>query len=492
MHMLLDELKRLVVQGESDRLEFKKSTGQKFEAGKAVCAMLNSLGGFVLFGVSDDGKIIGQQVSNKTLEDLAIDLKKIEPPSFPEIETVSVGNSHQVIVIRVSGEKGTYSYDGRIYIRHGPTTQIMPRTEYERRLLERLHATHRWENRPVPEGISINDLDEEAIRTALFNAIKKGRIEEPEHDDIESILIGFQLIHEDRLLNAALALFGKERKLKTLFPQFSIRLARFRGIDRLADFHDSRVYWGHAFNLLHRGETFLLDHIPIAGKVISGKMVREDTPMYPPRAFREALANAICHRDYASASGTIAVAMYDDHLEVINPGSFHFGFTPEKLTHRHASKPWNPIIADVFYRAGIIEQWGTGTLNILDWCKENHNPPPIWEQETESVVLTFSPSTVFSPREIPKNQTRQVTRQETRQVTRQVRTQDGIAQYCQTPRTAKEIMEFLGLKDRESFYKLYLKPMLETKSLLMTVPDNPKSRNQKYYANPIQQESKST
>ncbi|KKL67399.1 hypothetical protein LCGC14_2135380, partial [marine sediment metagenome] len=106
--------------------------------------------------------------------------------------------------------------------------------------------------------------------------------------------------------------------------------------------------------------------MPIAGKVIPGKMKREDYPLYPPPAFREAVANSICHRDYTFAGGAVAIAMYDNHLEVINPGSFHFDITPKKLTLPHESRPWNPLIANTFYCSGIIESWGSGTLNILD------------------------------------------------------------------------------------------------------------------------------
>lgn len=105
----------------------------------------------------------------------------------------------------------------------------------------------------------------------------------------------------------------------------------------------------------------------------------------PPRATREALANALCHRDYTIPGGAVALAMYDDHLEITNPGDLHFGITPEKLTKPHESKPWNPIIANVFYRAGIIERWGSGTLNIIDWCQENNNPPPTWQEQAGSV-----------------------------------------------------------------------------------------------------------
>ena len=104
-----------------------------------------------------------------------MELRRIEPPAFPEIETISIEDK-KIIIVRVNGEKGTYTYDGRPYLRHGSTTQIMPRGEYERRLLERLHTTHRWENQPVPEEITIQDLDEEEIHNTLITAIQKGRM----------------------------------------------------------------------------------------------------------------------------------------------------------------------------------------------------------------------------------------------------------------------------------------------------------------------------
>lgn len=83
--MFLDELQKLVAKGESENLEFKKTTGQRTEAAKTVCALLNGLGGFVLFGISDKGEVVGQQVTAKTLEDITLELRRIEPPAFPEI-----------------------------------------------------------------------------------------------------------------------------------------------------------------------------------------------------------------------------------------------------------------------------------------------------------------------------------------------------------------------------------------------------------------------
>ncbi len=477
--MNLEKLQKIIINGESESLELKKTTGQRTEAAKTICALLNGLGGFVIFGVSDQGKLIGQQVSNKTLEELAAELRRIEPPAFPEIKAIPIEEDKKAIVIRITGEKGIYTYDGRPYLRCGSTTQIMPKVEYERRLLERLHAVNRWENQPVPEGISIKDLDEKEIRNTLTAAIQKGRMDNPPNEDIESILIGFRLIHEGKLLNAALALYGNSDRLHPFYPQFSIRLARFKGKNRLADFLDNRSYWGHAFDVLRRGEMFLRDHMPIAGKVFSDKMVREDYPMYPPRAIREALANSICHRDYSSSSGSLAVAMYDDHLEIINPGTFHFGLTPDKLIHRHASKPWNPIMAEVFYRTGIIEHWGTGTLNILDWCKENQNPSPKWEEQSESIILTLYPSSVFQE-ESGKSESQLASAHDSAHDI-QVSAHDKLLEFCQKPRATKEIMQFLHIKHRGLFYKTYLKPLLDAGLLSQTEPDKPRSKRQKYY-----------
>ena len=476
--MNLKELENLVRKGESDRLEFKRSTGQRTQAAKTVCAMLNGLGGFVFFGVTDKKKIVGQEVSAKTLEDIANEIREIEPPAFPDMETVALPSGNAVIALRVPGNRGLYACKGRPYVRNGPTTIQMPQSEYDRRLMEKFHATKRWENEPVAEGVTVKDLDAEEIHITLDNAISLGRLEPTGRRDIESILLGLELIREGRLLNAAVALYGKSNQLKSLYPQMGIRLGRFRGKDRLADFVDNRQYWGHAFSLLRRGESFLMDHVPIAGRVISGKMVREDQPGYPPRATREALANALCHRDYTIPGGAVAVAMYDDHLEITNPGALHFGITPKKLTKPHESRPWNPIIANVFYRAGIIERWGSGTLNIMDWCKENGNPMPEWSEHAGSVYVAFKPAV------LPVGEDTQgaMTEVEGEAGTKLAlsRHQVEILKMCRNESQLVALMAITDRTDRTKFRNQVIKPLLNANFIEMTIPEKPRSKNQKY------------
>ena len=188
--MNLKNLQELIKHGESERLEFKRTTGQRTEAMKTVCAMLNGHGGFMVFGVTDKGEMKGHQVNAKTLAEVANEMARIEPPAFPEIERVTLEDGNTVIVLRVNGSSGRpYSYDGRPYQRNGSTTRIMPRTTYEKILMERLYVHHRWENQPAHASVSIDDLDEEEIQITVDNALRLGRLESLKNIDVTSIFI---------------------------------------------------------------------------------------------------------------------------------------------------------------------------------------------------------------------------------------------------------------------------------------------------------------
>ena len=113
------------------------------------------------------------------------------------------------------------------------------------------------------------------------------------------------------------------------------------------------------------------------------------THLYPPLATREALANALCHRDYSIGGGSVGIAIYDDRLEVTSSGSLHFGLTPEKLFTPHESRPWNPLIARTFYRRGIIEEWGSGTLKMADLASSAGLPVPEIEDDGGAVTVRF-------------------------------------------------------------------------------------------------------
>ena len=350
--------------------------------------MLNHRGGRVLFGVEPDGRIVGHQVSDRTIEDVAQEIREIEPPVFPAIDRVVVGGGREVLTVSVgTGHSQPYTHRGQAFRRVGTTNQALSRDEYNRVLIERLHADSRWELQPAA-GWSVADLDEEEIRRTLEEGISIGRVGEPSTREPEAILRGLGLMKRDALLRAAVVLFGCADRLLPDFAQCLLRVARFRGTEK-GEFLNNRQFHGHAFDLFQRAQRFLLDHMPIAGHFEPGRMERIDEPAYSPLAFREAIANAICHRDYASGGSSIGVAMYDDRLEVTSSGTLHFGFTPQALFEPHESRPWNPLVASVFYRRGIIETWGQGTLKMAAWSEEAGLPKPEILEIPGAVVVRF-------------------------------------------------------------------------------------------------------
>ena len=399
--MTPQEIDGLVAPGESETLELKRTTRLRQEGAQAVCAMLNHRGGYVLYGVEPDGKIVGQQVSDHTIEEVAQELGRIDPPAMTSIriDPIDLGNGQSVIAVAVqSGHHQPYSYRGSAYRRVGNTNQVMTRDEYNRILLERLHNEQRWENR-YAEGWSADDLDQAEIRRTIKEAVRRGRLDDPGSDDPDDLLRGLGLLREGRLLRAALVLFGQPERMESEMPQCRLRVARFRGSDR-AEFHDNRQFYGNAFALLRQAERFLRDSLPVAGRIVPDALERIDEPLYPPEAWREALANAFCHRDYSIGGGSVGVAIYDDRLEITSSGSLPFGLTPEQLFRPHESRPWNPLLARVFYRRGFIEEWGRGTLKMAELLAAAGLPPPEIEDAAGSVAVRFRPGRYAPPQRV--------------------------------------------------------------------------------------------
>ena len=382
------ELETVVSGGESAQVEFKATTGQRTDGAKTICAMLNGAGGFVFFGVADDGAIRGMTVTTATVDDVTREIRKIEPHPALTPDRVSLASGRDVIVVSVPGHVGgPFTYDGRPYVREGSSTVVMPQEHYRRLLIEGAQPAHRWELLPA-HGFGIDDLDAGEITLTIDEAVRRLRLEDPGTRDTEALLQGLKLIRNGQLLNAAVALFGKTDRLLPNYPQCLLRMARFRGTDKI-EFIDNRQEVGNAFELLQRAQRFLRDHLPIGSRMLPNVFERKDDPLYPPAALREALANALCHRDYAMPGGSVGIAIYDDRLEITSVGHLPFGLTPSDLRRPHTSQPWNPLIASVFYRRGVIEHWGRGTLRILELAEEAGLLEPEFEQRGSEVVVRF-------------------------------------------------------------------------------------------------------
>jgi ATP-dependent DNA helicase RecG len=384
-------IERLISEGESERLEFKKSTGVLKAIAETLCAFLNGHGGRVLVGVSDQGKILGQDVRDHTKQDIAQMLRKFEPAVHIGVEYLAIPNtSRMIIVFEVNAEAQVqmpYCYEGRPYWRIESSTAIMPQSRYQQLLLARMSRVQSWETQISPQ-LRIQDLDEAEIQKTVKQGVQAGRIPQTAlAEDVHTLLMRFGLATEDAPLNAAWVLFGTNLQLG--YAQCFIKMARFRGTDKTHSFIDNRQCYGHAFELLEEALSFIQRHLPIASHFETGEIKRIDTPMLPLLAIREALVNSLCHRDWSQVSGEISLAIFDDRLEIWNNGVLPELLKPEDLKREHRSIKRNPQICEVFYLRNLIERWGTGTNRIVNECLAQGLPEPIFSEDSGGVNVTF-------------------------------------------------------------------------------------------------------
>ena len=384
--MTRSQLNALVKKGESETLEFKNSTGSISSGMQTACAFLNSdRGGTIIFGIKDNGQIIGQEVTDKTLKEIAVELNKIEPRTKIKIEYIKIENNRQVIVFRVNpGEDAPYTYDGRPFVRNQSTTMRMAKEEYM--YIHHQHNPTLWENL-TSSKCTLKDLDRNRIQEVVRMAVGWRRLPETAiKASISDILKKLELVADEKLTNAAVILFCKSEEKE--FMQSNLKLARFQGTDK-TKFLDIKMFRANAFDLYDKAMDFLTFNLPVAAWIEPGNPIRVEEPAIPYNVLREAVTNALIHRDYSHAGGSLDIAIYDDRVNISNIGALPKGVLLSQLSKQHPSIQRNPLIAHVFYLCGKIEKWGRGTLDMIKDCKQAGNPIPIYEEVGGSFSVTF-------------------------------------------------------------------------------------------------------
>ena len=474
--MEYQEIEALIALKESKNLEFKESTGQLDRSMETLCAFLNGDGGIVLYGVKDNGNVVGQEVSDSTKRAIAEAINRIEPFVSLEINYVRIPNSDKFVII-VNAEKQRFmrpfAYKGRAYLRIESTTTVMPQEQYNHLLMQR-GGKYGWEAMVNPD-LKISDLDENAILGAVREGIRNGRLPEVTiREEIPTILRKFGLLRDGNLNNAAAVLFGVDFYD---YPQCLLRMARFKGTTK-EEFIDNQRAQGNIYILLDAAMAFFFKHLSLSGKI--NGLYREEELSIPYKALRECCINSLCHRSYHHPGSSVSIAIYDDRVEVTNTGTFPADLPVERLMQEHDSKPQNPIIANVLYKSKILESWGRGIGTMVDECNRVGLPAPEFKTDGNFVTVVFKyncdgvnlqlvNSNPTSTQQVPNKYPTS---------TQQVLELVGILKDGEY--SVREIMSFLMLKDRVNFLYKYLTPALEEGLVSMKYPDNPKHPKQKY------------
>ncbi len=393
--MDISEIQKIIANDEHRTLELKKTTGELKDAMHTACAMLNTDGGWLIFGVAPQNlNVIGQQVTDSTQREIALALSHIEPIVNVFVEYIDIPSrpGNKLIAIHLDGwvsGKEPYTYHGCPYYKVESTTKEMPRQMFEERLRMAQPQKFSWEQQPA-EGYDLSSLNEKQILNAVRLGVRGGRMPESAISlPIDDILQRFSLVREGHLLQAAVALFGQNLHN---YPQMVLRMARFRGVDK-NEFVDNQRLSGNFFDLLDAGIAFCYKHLNIHGKIEG--LQRDEFLDVPVEALREAIINALCHRSYESLSSTVSLAIYDDRIEICNPGRFPLGITPDNIKQSHESHPFNPIMASVLYKSTWLENWGSGISRMVNACQKHNVPEPYYEiRNDNTIAIVFKKSIV--------------------------------------------------------------------------------------------------
>jgi ATP-dependent DNA helicase RecG len=362
---------------ESQNIEYKQTWRDDYL--KWICGFANAQGGKIFIGMNDNGDVTGIEDYKKLMED--IPNKAVNHLGLMVDVNHHKRDSRHYIEIDVPVSSVPISYHGIYHYRTGSTKQELKGISLQNWLLKKV-GKH-WEDLPAPSS-TLTDIDEDNIRKFLKRAISQKRLpDEAMEYDLPVLLESLHLLtKEGRPTQAAILLFGKRPSMMS--PTCSFKIGRFGRRDDDLQFQD--VIETNLFSMPDVVLGKLNDRYLV--RPISYKGLERVEPLeYPEPALREAILNAIVHKDYASTWAFLRV--YDDKLEIWNPGPLPEELTIEKLKGRHSSYPRNPHIAEVFFKAGYIEAWGRGTTNMIRECVMFGLPEPLLEEDQGGVRVTL-------------------------------------------------------------------------------------------------------
>ena len=347
---------------ENEVIEFKKTTGELKEGIISIVAILNKhQSGKLYFGIKDNGEIIGQEVSGKTIREVSRAISEnIEPRIYPIVNKIKL-DEKECILVEFEGEDIPYLAFGRAYMRVGDEDRQLSMKEIRKIILKEENEIGKWESKV--SDYTIADIDEELLKEFIEKGRRAKRINFP-YTNKEEILKKLSLVNKNNeLLNAGYILFAKDAKLE-------MQMAIFATETKLT-FLDIDQVFGNIFELIEIGEGYIRKNIKWPVNFKSGSMERIEIPEIPLEAIREAIINSLIHRDFRNPKSN-EVAIYKDRVEIFNPGEFPEGYKPEDFIEGEGSIPRNPLIANTLYLSKDIEKWGSGFRRITEACKESN------------------------------------------------------------------------------------------------------------------------
>ena len=457
---------------ENQNVEWKEMWRDEYL--KWICGFANAQGGKLVIGINDNGRIIGINNAKSLME--SIPTKVRDTMGIIVDVNLKIEKGKEYIEIYIETYPFPISLRGKYYYRSGSTLLELSGRSLDNFMLKKVGKT--WDGVPIPYE-SIDSLSKNAINVFREKALQSGRLSAEDLEVSDEILLkNLQLYEGEYLIRAAIMMFhpNPEKWVQGAY----IKIGFFGVSDA---------------DLLYQDEIHgpLIEHADKAIDIIYQKYLkalisyddiqRVETYIFPREGFREILLNAINHKDYSTGI-PIQISIYEDKIYVWNDGKLPNEVPVEKLFEKHSSIPFNPKIADVFFKSGAIESWGRGVEKIINTCKKYNNTPiPEYDVSTRGIMVKCVANrkyiNLLKEHGLIENQKNEQ-EDRTRKPNKKTEQENKIIEFCNIPRSVKEIMEHIGMKHRPTFMYNYLTPLIEREILEMTIPEQPRNRKQKY------------
>jgi len=389
--MTPEELRSLIQSGESLEVEFKRDDVSDNDLIEEIVCIANGPGGWILLGVEDDGAISGLKHDFDPGQFLALVQGRTQPPLAIRARVVEL-DGQRVAAIHIPKQRHVVATSSGKYLQRAPTLHGPEcRPLYPHEISSRLSVggNYDFSAQPVPSATwdDLDPLEFDRLRQTI--SLNPGADQILLDDSNEQIVRALRLTAEfdGQIVPtvAGLLLLGRQDTIQRLLPAHE---AAFQVTGPDLNMRVNEFTRAPLIKLFERFGELFSAHNP--QEELRSGMFRVDVPRFPPEAFREALANALVHRDYAALNAVyVQIQEGSDELTIINPGGFPEGVTPDNVL-AVGPRPRNPALADAFKRIGIVERRGRGIERIFREALKSGKRPPNYGGSTNTLVrVTF-------------------------------------------------------------------------------------------------------
>jgi len=450
---MVSNLNDLVALGEGFTTEFKRAGTSNL--GREICAFANATGGVILIGVTDAGEVDGVEHPNRLKSEVQAIARSAEPPIAVEVEKVG-----KVLCVTIPAQHSKpYSFGGKFFIREGATSQQMARNEI-REFFYKEGLIH-FDETPCEKFSLTDDWADDVW--ARF----RRRAKIPAEMEPEVALANLHLLSADgRMSHAGAWLLAQDIRKFTISAD--VACALFMGTDKVRIL-DRRGFHGDVYSMIDETVAYILSKINV--EYLIKHVKREERPELPEEALREAVVNALVHRDYRSTAN-VQVYIFKDRVEIVSPGGLPAGMKESDLGLK--SIPRNPLLFALLHRMEAVEHIGSGIKRIHNFCREYGVAAPQIDVSDHWFTVSFTRLQLQAAWEA------QVQKDQVRTKSGPSREQVEIMRHCVVESVIGDLMAELGRTNRTKFRNQILAPLLDADLVEMTVPDKPRSSKQRY------------